>query len=198
MLLKDAPAFALLKRAGNGLNPFSSCSTSAATARESDRSRPLSGVVFEPFDEVKKELSLVPTIDSLAGQKYSAEFEVAVNEQINVEHNVSHVYHAMNSYFDRDNVALKKEEREHAEKFMEYQNKRGGKVKLQSILTHHVFEFDNVEKGDALYAMELALSPKKLTNEKLFNLHRVATENNDVQLSHFVESEFLIGQGLAR
>uniref|UniRef100_A0A7N0RIM2 Ferritin n=1 Tax=Kalanchoe fedtschenkoi TaxID=63787 RepID=A0A7N0RIM2_KALFE len=232
MLLKAAPAFALLNRAGDGLNPFSPCSASVATARgasssqilrisspETDRlglvaafaasksssSRPLSGVVFEPFEEVKKELSLVPTVphDSLARQKYSAECEAAVNEQINVEYNVSYVYHAMYAYFDRDNVALKglarffqessEEERGHAEKLMEYQNKRGGKVKLQSILMP-LSEFDHVEKGDALYAMELALSLEKLTNEKLLNLHRVATENKDVQLCDFVESEFLTEQ----
>lgn len=46
-------------------------------------------------------------------------------------------------YFDRDDVALKgfshffkkssDEEREHAEKFMKYQNKRGGRVVLQPI-----------------------------------------------------------------
>ncbi|KAE9465145.1 hypothetical protein C3L33_02927, partial [Rhododendron williamsianum] len=117
-----------------------------------------------------------------------------------VEYNVSYVYHAMYAYFDRDNVAHKglakffkessEEEREHAEKFMEYQNKRGGKVKLQSILMP-LSEFDHAEKGDVLYAMELALSLEKLTNEKLLTLHAVASRNNDVQLADFVESEFL-------
>ncbi|KAE8712018.1 Ferritin-3 [Hibiscus syriacus] len=96
----------------------------------------------------------------------------------------------MFAYFDRDNVALKGlakffkecslEEREHAEKLMEYQNKRGGKVKLQSILMPYS-EFDHVEKGDALYAMELELSLEKLTNEKLLNLHTVTERNHDVQ-----------------
>ena len=46
-------------------------------------------------------------------------------------------------YFDRDDVALpgfakyfkdaSDEEREHAEKFMKYQNKRGGRIVLQDI-----------------------------------------------------------------
>ncbi|OWM69922.1 hypothetical protein CDL15_Pgr025771 [Punica granatum] len=96
-------------------------------------SRTLSAVIFEPFEEVKKELSLVPSEPhtSLARQKYSDESEAALNEQINVEYNVSYVYHAMYAYFDRDNVALKglakffkessEEEREHAEILMEYQ-----------------------------------------------------------------------------
>ncbi|XP_022862404.1 ferritin-3, chloroplastic-like [Olea europaea var. sylvestris] len=42
--------------------------------------------------------------------------------------------------------------------------------------------------------MELALSLEKLTNEKLLNLHAVASRKNDVQLTDFVESEFLAEQ----
>ncbi|KAG1339040.1 Ferritin [Cocos nucifera] len=141
--------------------------------------RPMTGVVFEPFEELKQELALVPTMpdQSLARQKYSNDCEAALNEQIkalflivgllcafgdSVEYNISYVYHAMFAYFDRDNVALKglakffkessEEEREHAEKLMEYQNKRGGRVKLQSILMP-LTEFDHSEKGDALYGV---------------------------------------------
>ncbi|CAK9162463.1 unnamed protein product [Ilex paraguariensis] len=227
MLLRAAPAFSLLDTHGLNLNPlFSSLSSSAsslnsvlrafpgktgngfvvcATKGSSSNSRPLTGVVFEPFEELKKELMLVPTVphSSLARQKYADESEAAINEQINVEYNVSYVYHAMFAYFDRDNVALKglakffkessEEERDHAEKLMEYQNKRGGKVKLQSILMP-LSEFDHAEKGDALHAMELALSLEKLTNEKLLNLHSVACRNNDAQLADFVESEYLTEQ----
>jgi ferritin heavy chain len=212
MLLKTAPAFGLLNTQGDNRIPFGSSQSkggnglvvvcAAKGSSSSPNSRPLTGVVFKPFEEVKKELMLVPNAPqvSLARQKYSDDCEASINEQINVEYNVSYVYHAMFAYFDRDNVALKglarffkessEEEREHAEKFMEYQNKRGGKVKLQSIMMP-LSEFDHVEKGDALYAMELALSLEKLTNEKLLNLHAVASRNNDVQLADFVESEFL-------
>ncbi|KAM1141614.1 hypothetical protein FF1_041491 [Malus domestica] len=174
-------------------------------ASKNANNRPLTGVVFEPFEEVKKELDLVPSLPqvSLARQKFTDESEAAINEQINVEYNVSYIYHAMYAYFDRDNVALKglakffkessEEERDHAEKLMEYQNKRGGRVKLQSILMP-VSEFDHPEKGDALYAMELALSLEKLTNEKLLHLHSVAVKNKDPQLTDFVETEFLAEQ----
>lgn len=165
-------------------------------------SKPVTGVVFEPFKELKAELGLVPSAldESLARQRFADDCEAAINEQINVEYNVSYVYHAMFAYFDRDNVALKglakffkessEEERGHAEKLMEYQNKRGGRVKLQSILMP-LTEFDHPEKGDALHAMELTLSLEKLTNEKLLNLHKVASKCNDPQLTDFVESEFL-------
>ncbi|XP_061954451.1 ferritin-1, chloroplastic-like [Populus nigra] len=162
----------------------------------------ITGLVFQPFEEVKREDFLVPISSqvSLARQFYVDECEAAINEQINVEYSASYVYHAMFAYFDRDNIALKglakffkessEEEREHAEKFMKYQNIRGGKVVLHSILKP-VSEFEHGDKGDALYAMELALSLEKLTNEKLLNLHKVADENNDPQLQDFIDSEFL-------
>ncbi|XP_002323610.2 ferritin, chloroplastic isoform X1 [Populus trichocarpa] len=168
----------------------------------SSASGTLTGLVFQPFEEVKREDFLVPISSqvSLARQFYVDECEAAINEQINVEYSASYVYHAMFAYFDRDNIALKglakffkessEEEREHAEKLMKYQNIRGGKVVLHSILTP-VSEFEHVEKGDALYAMELALSLEKLTNEKLLSLHKVADENNDPQMQDFIESEFL-------
>ncbi|KAI4372906.1 hypothetical protein MLD38_011087 [Melastoma candidum] len=217
MFLRAAPSFSLVNSPGDVLFPLSPSSSCTGvlfpgwksggrglvvSASKDPNSRPLSGVVFEPFEEVKKELDLVPILPqaSLARQKYADECEAGINEQINVEYNVSYVYHAMFAYFDRDNVALKglakffkessEEEREHAEKLMEYQNKRGGRVRLQSILMP-LSEFDHEEKGDALYAMELALSLEKLNNEKLLKLHAVADRNNDVQLSEFVESEFL-------
>lgn len=85
------------------------------------------------------------------------------------------------------------EEREHAEMLMKYQNMRGGRVMLHSILMPPS-EFDQVEKGDALYAMELALSLEKLTNEKLLSLHAVADQSNDPQLADFIESKFLTEQ----
>ncbi|KAF5759528.1 putative ferroxidase [Helianthus annuus] len=164
-----------------------------------------SGVLFQPFEEVKKEEFIVPISPqkSLARQRYFDEPEAAINEQINVEYNVSYVYHALYAYFDRDNIALKglakffkessEEEREHAEKLMQYQNMRGGRVKLNTIVAPPS-EFEHVEKGDALYAMELALSLEKLVNEKLLCLHAVADRNNDPQMADFIESEFLVEQ----
>ena len=90
---------------------------------------------------------------------YATEAEGAVNEQINVEYNISIVYHSMSAYFDRDNVGLpglaryfrtqSKEERDHAQKLMDFQNTRGGRVALQTILAP-LSEFNDAEKGDAL------------------------------------------------
>ncbi|KAJ8753850.1 hypothetical protein K2173_000104 [Erythroxylum novogranatense] len=165
----------------------------------------VTGVIFHPFEEIKKEDLAVPFAPnvSLARQFYADDCEAAINEQINVEYNVSYVYHAMFAYFDRDNIALKghakffkessEEEREHAEKLMKFQNLRGGRVRLHSV-TSPPSEFYHPDKGDALYAMELALSLEKLTNEKLLCLHKVAVENNDPQMADFVETEYLTEQ----
>eukprot|EP00245_Coleochaete_scutata_P003549 TRINITY_DN151_c0_g1_i1.p1 TRINITY_DN151_c0_g1~~TRINITY_DN151_c0_g1_i1.p1 ORF type:complete len:270 (-),score=58.97 TRINITY_DN151_c0_g1_i1:240-1049(-) len=172
----------------------------AAEAEEKEAT--LTGVIFQPFQELKGEIAKIPTTttESFARQKYSPSCEAAINEQINVEYNISYVYHSLYAYFDRDNVALpgfakyfkdaSQEEREHAEKLMDYQNMRGGRVKLNSILAPTA-EFDHPEKGDALYAMELALSLEKLNNEKLLQLHKVASDNEDVQLAEFIEGSFL-------
>lgn len=174
-------------------------------AAASNAPAPLAGVIFEPFQELKKDYLAVPIAHnvSLARQNYADESESAINEQINVEYNVSYVYHSLFAYFDRDNIALKglakffkessEEEREHAEKLIKYQNIRGGRVVLHPI-TSPPSEFEHSEKGDALYAMELALSLEKLTNEKLLHVHSVADRNNDPQLADFIESEFLYEQ----
>ncbi|KAM1013701.1 hypothetical protein FF1_043597 [Malus domestica] len=131
----------------------------AVCASKNANNQPLTGVVFEPFEEVNKELDLVPTLPqvSLALQKFIDESKATINEHINVKYNVSYIYHAMFAYFDRENVARKgffkesiEEERDHAKKLMEYQNKHGGRVKLQLILMP-VSEFDHPKKGDALY-----------------------------------------------
>ncbi|XP_047334246.1 ferritin-1, chloroplastic-like [Impatiens glandulifera] len=210
-----APSVSLpgVQRSGNGQQPLLNPSMMTSfqqkkrengffVSASSNSNMVLSGVVFNPFEEVKKEVLAIPVSPqhSLARQKFVDDCESALNEQINVEYNVSYVYHALYAYFDRDNVALKglakffkeasEEEREHAEKFMEYQNIRGGRVKLHTILTPPS-EFDHADKGDALYAMELALSLEKLTNEKLLKLHTIACENNDAQMADFIESGFL-------
>ena len=58
-------------------------------------------------------------------------------------------------------------------------------MKLQSILLPET-EFNNKDKGDALYAMELSLSLEKLNFTKLRELHRVAVNAEDAQLSDFI------------
>lgn len=159
---------------------------------------------FAPFQEVKGELATVSKVDqssqSFARSNYEVSCEAAVNDQINIEYNISYIYHSMFAFFDRDNVGLpgfaeyfresSEEEREHAEKLMRQQTRRGGRVKLQSILLPET-EFNNKDKGDALYAMELSLSLEKLNFQKLLALHKVAADAEDAQLADFIEGNFL-------
>ncbi|KIY95546.1 ferritin heavy chain [Monoraphidium neglectum] len=124
-------------------------------------------------------------------------------QQQHIEYSVSYVYHSLYAYFSRDNVALpgfaaffkagSEEEREHAELLMDYQNTRGGRVRLSSIMMPEV-EFNHIEKGDALYAMELALSLEKLNFTKLRQLHDVADAEGDAQMCDFVEGALLADQ----
>jgi len=159
-------------------------------------------IVFKPFQEVQPQLKGVdqaeldsPTRD-FARVRYSAECEAAVNEQINIEYSISYIYHSFYAYFDRDNVGLpgiakffkeqSEEERGHAELFMSYQNKRGGRVKLHTLTAPEV-EYENEEKGEALHAFELALSLEKLNLQKLWVLDDIATKAEDYEMASFVE-----------
>ena len=132
-------------------------------------------------------------------QNFHEECESLINKHINMDLNSSYIYLLMNNYFARDDVALhgfakyfKKnsdEEREHAQKFMDYQNKRGGKVVLKEVAKPN-----NDEWGSALEAFESALELEKTVNQSLLNLHAAGTKNNDPNFCDFLESDFLSEQ----
>ena len=63
---------------------------------------------------------------------------------------------------------------------------RGGRTKLAH-LTAPQADYQHEEKGDALHAMELALSLEKLNFHKLRELHDVADACHDAQMCDFVE-----------
>lgn len=52
-------------------------------------------------------------------------------------------------------------------------------------------EFADEKKGEALYAMELALSLEKLNFQKLRALHAVADKHSDAALCDFIEGDLL-------
>merc|ERR1712198_15152 len=117
-----------------------------------------------------------------------------INKQINMEFYASYVYMSMYTYFDRDDVAysgmaafFKKssdEEREHGEKLIKYQNKRGGKVVFQDIAKP-----SSMEWGTPLDALEAALELEKTVNQSLLDLHKAS--DGDAHLCDFLEGEFL-------
>jgi len=132
-------------------------------------------------------------------QNFHQEAEAGVNKQINLELYASYVYQQMAYHFDRDDVALpgfhkyfkkmSEEEREHAQKFMEFQNKRGGRIFLQDIIKPSKQEWNN-----GLEAMEAALELEKTVNQSLLDLHAVATRHVDPQFCDFLETHFLTEQ----
>ncbi|XP_067876048.1 uncharacterized protein [Heterodontus francisci] len=127
---------------------------------------------------------------------YPRECEEAINSQINQELTASYVYLSMSYYFDRDDVALRNfarfymeqsvEEQKHADKLMKFQNQRGGRIVLWDIKKPKQDEW-----GNGLEAMECALQLEKDVNQRLLDLHKLATEHNDPSLCDFLESNYL-------
>jgi len=129
-------------------------------------------------------------------QNFHEDSEAGINKQINMELYASYVYQSMSFYFDRDDVAFpgfskffKKssdEEREHAEKLMKYQSKRGGRVVLRDIARPEKDEW-----GTPLQALQTALTLEKNVNQSLLNLHALSSSHNDPHLCDFIEEHFL-------
>uniref|UniRef100_A0A8C9J8Q1 Ferritin n=1 Tax=Panthera tigris altaica TaxID=74533 RepID=A0A8C9J8Q1_PANTA len=111
-------------------------------------------------------------------QNYHPQCEAAINSQINLELYASYVYLSMAFYFDRADVALENfskfflrqshEESQHAEKLMQLQNQRGGRIRLHNIMKP---DRDNWENG--LNAMECAFHLEKSLNQSLLDLHQL-------------------------
>jgi len=127
---------------------------------------------------------------------YHATSEALINKQINMELHASYVYMSMAAFFSRDDIALNgfsksfmdrsNEEREHAQKFIDYQNMRGGRVVFQNIQKPN-----NDEWVSALHAMESSLELELSVYQSILNLHKNADEHSDAQLTDFLEGEFL-------
>ena len=92
-------------------------------------------------------------------------------------------------YFNKSSL----EEREHAHKFMRYQNQRGGKVCFETTydINFNLIIENTENKSDVLCAFEKALEMEQHVYEELLKLHKVADENNDPQFSDYIEGEFL-------
>jgi len=129
-------------------------------------------------------------------QNFAETPEALLNQQIKMELDASHAYLAMGAYFDRADVALpgfkawamkqSEEEREHAEKFIEYVNLRGG--------DYTPLPVDRPEKstfGSALEAMKTALTMEMQVNKSLLQLHKAASDAGDAQMCDFLESNYL-------
>ncbi|XP_078062474.1 ferritin, heavy subunit-like [Mustelus asterias] len=135
-------------------------------------------------------------MDSQISQNYHQDCEAGVNKQINLELTASYLYLSLTSFFDRDDVALdnfshffkhqSQEKREHAEKLIKFQNKRGGRILLQDVKKP-----ERDEWGNSLQAMQVALDLEKNVNQSLLDLHQLAATQTDPHLCDFLETHCL-------
>jgi ferritin heavy chain len=134
--------------------------------------------------------------ENLVRYNYHEDNEGLINRQINLELYASYVYMAMAYHFDRADVAFKghheffekmsKEEHEHAEKLMEYQNKRGGTIVLVDIKKPGQQSW-----GSPMEAHEMGLQLEKDVYQALLELHASATKQADPHLTNYLEEEFI-------
>jgi ferritin heavy chain len=147
-------------------------------------------------DRQKAPVATSQSRENLVRYNYHEDNEGLVNRQINLELYASYVYSAMAHHFDRFDVALKghheyfkkmaEEENEHANKFMEYQNKRGGTIVLLDVKKPQQQSWSS-----PLEAHETALQLEKDVYQALLELHAFASQHNDPHLSDYIEGEFL-------
>lgn len=185
----------VLKRISSG--PRCSQENQSTSGKERLEFAPVDWSENSPLKELVFRTSEPEEPETRVNVGYDRRCEEAVNNHICVEYTASYVYHGLFAFFDRDTVALpgfakyfneqSLEERQHAHEFIQYQNARGGRVVLKPIaLPEMSFECVNAT-SDVLYAMDLHLQLEKYVYRKLLQLHKVATEADDVQLQDFVE-----------
>uniref|UniRef100_UPI00398ED2DD ferritin heavy chain, oocyte isoform-like n=1 Tax=Pristiophorus japonicus TaxID=55135 RepID=UPI00398ED2DD len=129
-------------------------------------------------------------------QNYHQGCEAAVNKQINME-----LYSSYSFYFDRDDVALhhfaeffkeqSREEREHAEKLMEFQNQRGGRIILWTSRFDSIKKPEQDEWSNGLEVMQRTLQMEKNVNKSLLDLDKHSTGSTDPHLCDFLETHYL-------
>jgi ferritin len=118
-----------------------------------------------------------------------------INEQIKHELYSAYLYLAMSAHFEAASMPgfakwtrlQAEEETEHAMKFFDYVNERGGRVVLQAI------DQPPVEFGSPLSVFEEILSHEKKVTSLINNLYAVAVEEKDyatqVMLHWFIEEQ---------
>lgn len=136
-------------------------------------------------------------MQSVVKQNLHAESEGDINKLINLKLNASYTYLALGMFFDRDDVALpkfsyfflerSKKERDQAEKLLEYQNMRGGRILLQTIAKPTREDW----KG-GLDAMSFSLEYQKSLNTCILDVHRRAGSHSDPHLCDFLDEHFLV------
>ena len=119
----------------------------------------------------------------------------AINEQINKELYSSYLYLSMAAYFESTGLpgfatwmrGQSQEELEHALKFFDYVNERGGRVELDAI------EKPTVAWESPLAVFEATYEHEQMVTALINNLYKVALEENDyasqVMLHWFIDEQ---------
>ncbi|RVE59592.1 hypothetical protein OJAV_G00189990 [Oryzias javanicus] len=136
-------------------------------------------------------------MQSAVRHNFHAETEGDINKLINLKLNASYTYLSLGMYFDRDDVALPKfssfflerseKERDQAEKLLEYQNLRGGRILLQNVAKPSK---DDWRSG--LDALTYSLDYQKTLNKCITDVHHRADAHHDAHFCDFLEQHFLI------
>tara|TARA_B100000073_G_C23515615_1_gene485640 strand:+ start:108 stop:617 length:510 start_codon:yes stop_codon:yes gene_type:complete len=123
---------------------------------------------------------------------WSESNEEKINKQINLELYASHMYTALYSYFKSDSVGFpgiaeyfKKsadEELEHARKFIEYQNLRGGTVRI-GVIDSPSFGF---KTGDSLLYQGISAA-LELEQQVYNSIIEISKNSDDVGLEDFLD-----------
>lgn len=137
-------------------------------------------------------------LKSRAVQNYQQ--QDSINRQIKMELEASTTYLSLSNYFGHDSVALHgfskmfehswKEETEHAEKFIDYSIKRGGRV-----VTPTISAPENDTKWEDMSACQIvniALGLEMKVHDSLLKIHEEASR--DPHLQDFIEAEYLTEQ----
>ncbi|RUS79582.1 hypothetical protein EGW08_012653 [Elysia chlorotica] len=156
--------------------------------------------VLASIASAKQEKDIVVAVQ----QNYKPEIDNLLIEQIQRELTASYIYQAYASYFQRADVSLpgiqkffadaSLEERGHAEKLIDYVNKRGGHAKFDTLdvsqsTTQNPADREGWKEG--LMAFEDALVIERFVNAKLLQLHAEADTAGDGHLGHILEHDFL-------
>jgi len=136
----------------------------------------------------------------------STKIETAFNEQIREELESAYIYLSMAAYFEAQNLqgmahwmrAQSQEELQHAFKFFDHVNERGGRVKLQAL------NAPPVDFAGPVDAFQKALEHEQHITRRIHDLYRLSTEENDYaslsMLQWFVdeqvEEEANVGQAV--
>ena len=112
--------------------------------------------------------------------------ENLINHQINVELSASHVYLALYSFFMNDQQGYpgfakffkesSDEETCHAKKFIDYQNIRGGDVRILGVPMPQ-FVIQNNNRSILYQAVEFALNLEQQVYDSIVHIHNTCNDN---------------------